>query len=206
MVSLSKGEKVSLSKGGGLTTVAMGLGWDAAKKGGGLLGGLFGGGSSDGDIDLDASVGLFDAGGRLVDVVYFGNLRSRDGAVAHGGDNLTGEGEGDDEVIAVDLTRLPAEVATLVFTVSSYRGQRFTEVANAFCRLVDTGGVQGPPKAAAARGRELARYNLTGGQNVTGMVMAKVARDGSGWSMTAIGEPGDGRTVQDLMPVISRHV
>lgn len=196
MISLSKGQGISLKKADGsdLTKVFMGLGWDKAKAKGGFLGRMFGGGDGD-NIDLDASVGLFDASGRRVDVVYFRNLASKDGSVSHSGDNLTGDGDGDDEVIKVDLTRVPANVQTLVFVVTSFRGQQFTEVDNATCRLVDD-----------TNGKETARYNLTGGQPVTGMVMAKLAREGSGWKMTAIGEPGNGRTVEDLSDLIKRFL
>jgi tellurium resistance protein TerZ len=192
MVSLSKGERISLVKaaGGTLTAVAMGLGWDAVKKKG-----FFGFGGGSGDIDLDASCILFDASGQKLDVVWFRDLRSKDGSVSHSGDNRTGEGSGDDEVVSVDLTKLPSNVKTMVFTVNSFRGQSFTEVANAFCRLVDS-----------KTGKELARYDLTGGQNCTGVIMAKVARDGAEWTMTAIGEPGQGRTFDDMMGSISRHV
>src|ERR1700710_388233 len=113
-VSLNKGQKVSLAKrdGGTLTRVRMGLGWDAIKKKG------FFGGLKNQSIDLDASALLFDAGGNLVDQVWFQQRGSKDGAVQHPGDNLTGAGEGDDESIRVDLAGLPAAVATLVFTVN----------------------------------------------------------------------------------------
>ena len=99
-VNLSKGQQVSLTKrgGGGLTVVRMGLGWDAVKKRG-----LFGRRSQ--SIDLDASALLFDGQGALVDAVWFGQLRSKDGSVQHTGDNLTGEGEGDDESVVVDRDR-----------------------------------------------------------------------------------------------------
>src|SRR3954467_10041389 len=132
-VSLSKGQKVSLAKrdGGTLTRVRMGLGWDAVKKKG-----LFGGMKSQ-SIDLDASALLFDAGGALVDQVWFQQLRSKDGAVQHTGDNLTGAGEGDDESIRVDLTSVPSAVKTLVFVVNSFTGQNFSQIENAYCRLVD---------------------------------------------------------------------
>jgi tellurium resistance protein TerZ len=120
-VNLTKGQQVSLTKrgGGGLTVVRMGLGWDAVKKRG-----LFGSRSQ--SIDLDASALLFDGAGNLVDAVYFGQLRSRDGSVQHTGDNLTGAGEGDDESVLVDLTRVPPTVTQIVFTVNSFTGQDFS--------------------------------------------------------------------------------
>ncbi|HEY2041477.1 MAG TPA: TerD family protein [Jatrophihabitans sp.] len=186
-VSLSKGQKVSLSKsdGASLSRVRMGLGWDAIKKRG-----LFG--SRRQEIDLDASCLLFDAGGALVDQVWFRQLASEDGSVQHTGDNLTGAGEGDDESIKVDLSRVPGNIATLVFTVNSFTGQDFSQIENAFCRLIDetTSG-------------EIARYDLTGSGSHTAQIMAKVSRDGTGWSMTALGTPASGRTFKDLLPAIA---
>ena len=189
-VNLSKGQSVSLTKssGGSLTRVKMGLGWDAVKKRG-----LFG--SRAQSIDLDASCLLFDASGRLVDQVWFQQLRTADGAVQHRGGNLTGAGEGDDESIIVELDKLPAAVQTLVFVVNSFTGQNFSQIENAFCRLVDetTGG-------------EVARYELTGSGTHNAQIMSKVARDGGGWSMTAIGATANGRTFHDLLPTVAGHL
>ncbi|MCI2240181.1 TerD family protein [Kineococcus sp. TRM81007] len=192
MVDLNKGQRLSLSKEGGgtLTRVSMGLGWDAVAKG-------FLGRRKSIDVDLDASCLLFDASGKLVDTVWFQQLRSQDGSVTHTGDNLTGEGEGDDEVILVDLPAVPAQVAALVFTVNSFTGQDFSSVENAYCRLLDS---------AQPRTVELARYRLTGSGSHTAQVMAKLSRDGAGWAMTAIGQPASGRTFRDLMPAITPHL
>ncbi|MBA2389539.1 MAG: TerD family protein [Geodermatophilaceae bacterium] len=190
-VSLSKGQRVSLSKRGGgtLSRVRMGLGWDAVQKKG-----LFGKMKSQ-DIDLDASVLLFDRNNQLVDAVWFGQLRSADGSVVHTGDNLTGAGEGDDESIIVDLAVLPAHVTALLFTVNSFTGQNFSQIENAFCRLVDETNQD-----------ELARFDLSGSGAHNAQLMAKVSRDGSGWSMTAIGATTSGRTVQDLVPAALGHL
>ncbi|WP_328339738.1 TerD family protein [Micromonospora sp. NBC_00421] len=189
-VSLSKGQRVSLVKAGGetLTRVLMGLGWDAAPKRG-----LFG--TRRQTIDLDASCLLFDVNGALVDQVWFRQLRSRDGSIQHTGDNLTGDGEGDDESIRVDLSRVPAQVSALVFTVNSFTGQDFSQIENAFCRLVDE-----------TTGREVARYDLTGSGRHTAQIMAKVVRDGQGWSMAAIGAAASGRTFRDLLPAVTAHL
>jgi tellurium resistance protein TerZ len=192
-VNLTKGQTVSLQKqsgGGSLTQVRMGLGWDAAEKKG-----LFGKKRAQ-SIDLDASALLFDAQGQLVDQVWFQQLRSKDGSVQHTGDNRTGVGEGDDESIRVDLSRVPAQVTTLVFTVNSFTGQDFSQIENAFCRLVDE----------SSGDQEIARYDLTGSGSHNAQIMAKVARDGSGWSMTAIGVPATGRTFRDLLPAIAGHL
>ena len=190
-VNLSKGQQVSLTKrgGGGLSIVRMGLGWDAVKKRG-----LFGGSKSQ-SIDLDASALLFDGGGNLVDAVWFRQLRSKDGSVQHTGDNLTGAGEGDDESVIVDLTRVPPGVTQIVFTVNSFTGQDFSQIENAFCRLVDE-----------TTNDELARYELTGSGRHNAQIMAKVSRGGGGWTMTAIGAIASGRTVQDLVPAVGPHL
>lgn len=175
-VNLVKGGRVSLVKSGSpLVSVMMGLGWDPARR--------------RGNIDLDASVLAFDAGGKQLAMVWFVNKGEWNGALRHMGDNLTGQGEGDDEQIYVDLDRLPKEVTNLVFTITSYRKHKFTDVRNAFCRLVDT-----------ATGRELVRYNLSEAEPTTGVVMAVLRRTGgSNWEMRAIGEFADGRTVKDLL-------
>lgn len=186
-VNLSKGQKVSLAKrdGGQLTRVRMGLGWDAIKKKG-----FFG--SRDQSVDLDASVLMFDAAGQLVDQVWFQQLRSKDGSVQHTGDNRTGAGDGDDESVKVDLTALPASITTLVCTVNSFTGQDFSQIANAFCRLIDE-----------TTENEIARYELSGSGQHNAQIMAKVSRDGAGWSMTALGVPATGRTFRDLLPAIA---
>ena len=190
-VSLQKGQKVSLAKrgGGSLSVVRMGLGWDAVRKRG-----LFG--SKSQSIDLDASALLFDASGALVGAVWFRQLRSKDGSVQHTGDNLTGAGEGDDESVIVDLTRLPPAISQIVFTVNSFTGQDFSQIENAFCRLVDE-----------TTDEELARYELSGSGRHNAQIMAKVGRaaDG-GWSMTAIGAIASGRTFQDLLPATAAHL
>ncbi|MGW3040311.1 TerD family protein [Kitasatospora sp. NPDC001159] len=192
-VSLAKGQKISLEKPGGgqLSLVRMGLGWKAVERKG-FLAKLFSGQ----EIDLDASAVLFSQG-RALDVVFFQHLTSNDGSVRHSGDNLVG-GAGDatdDESITVDLTGIAAEVDQIVFTVNSFTGQTFQEVEAAFCRLVDE-----------TTGVELARYTLTGGGPYTAQIMAKVQRTPGGWQMAAIGQPANGRTFQDLMPELVKHL
>ena len=133
-ISLQKGQKISLSKeaGGTLTKVVMGLGWDAVKKEKkGLMGFLGGGGGAEQEIDLDASCLMFDERGQVTDSVWFRQLKSHDGSITHTGDNRTGAGDGDDEQIIVDLSRVPPQVKSLVFTVNSFTGQTFQQVANA---------------------------------------------------------------------------
>ncbi|GGY37040.1 TerD family protein [Streptomyces djakartensis] len=176
-VSLQKNQTVSLVKGGRplLSQVRMGLGWEPAYRGK--------------DIDLDASVIAYGPQRNHIDSCYFGKLQIIGGAIRHSGDNLTGEGGGDDEVIAVDLGRLPQEVTGLVFTVNSFSGQKFTEVAKAYCRLLD-----------GTTGEELVRFDLTSAEPQTGVMMAKLIRQFSGeWEMTAMGDFVKSRTVRGMV-------
>ncbi|ACY99330.1 TerD family protein [Thermomonospora curvata] len=172
-VSLSKGGNVSLSKQApGLTAITVGLGWDVRTTTGA-------------DFDLDASALLVDASGKVLSdqhFVFFNNLRSPEGSVEHTGDNLTGEGEGDDEQIKVDLTAVPPEAARIVFPVSIYdadsRGQTFGQVRNAFIRVVNQ-----------ADGTEIARYDLTEDASTeTAMIFGELYRHGSEWKFRAVGQ------------------
>ncbi|MFE7705358.1 TerD family protein [Streptomyces sp. NPDC057486] len=176
-VSLQKNQTVSLVKGGRplLSQVKMGLGWEPAFRGK--------------DIDLDASVIAYGPNRNHLDSCYFGKLSILNGAIKHSGDNLTGEGAGDDEVIVVDLGRIPPEATGLVFTVNSFTGQKFTEVAKAYCRLVD-----------ATTDEELVRFDLTGAEPQTGVMMAKLIKQFSGeWEMTAMGDFVKSRTVRGMV-------
>ncbi|MFF8815639.1 TerD family protein [Streptomyces pactum] len=175
-VNLQKNQTVSLVKGGRplLTTVKMGLGWEPAFRGK--------------DIDLDASVIAYGVDRKKIDNCFFGKLSILGGTIQHSGDNLTGEGGGDDEVITVHLGDLPPQVTGLVFTVNSFSGQRFTDVAKAYCRLLDGGG------------QELVRFDLTHAEPRTGVLMAKMIKQFSGeWEMTALGEYVDSRTVRGMV-------
>lgn len=172
-VSLSKGGNVSLSKEApGLTAVVVGLGWDARSTTGS-------------DFDLDASAILCTSAGRVLSdahFVFFNNLTSPDATVEHTGDNLTGEGEGDDESIKVNLAIVPAEVDKIVFPVSIYeaesRSQSFGQVRNAFIRIVNQTG-----------GTELARYDLTEDASTeTAMLFGELYRSGGEWKFRAVGQ------------------
>jgi stress response protein SCP2 len=181
-VSLRKGQSVSLVKTGAppLTRVRMGLGWDVGRGE---------------DIDLDASCILYDDRRKDVDKIWFMSKKGARGAVRHSGDNLTGAGEGDDEVIAVDLAALPSNVQSLVFTVNSFGGQKFTHVQNAFCRLIDD-----------TTDQELVRFDLSDSKPSTGLVMCKVQRGAQGWVMTAIGEFHDGKTVRAMVDPAKQYL
>ena len=172
-VSLSKGGNVSLTKEApGLTAVTVGLGWDVRSTTGT-------------DFDLDASAILVDANGKVTgdkDFVFFNNLQSSDGSVKHLGDNLTGEGEGDDEQVNVDLAAVPANVDKVVFPVSIYEGdkrsQSFGQVRNAFIRVVNQAG-----------GAEIARYDLSEDASTeTAMVFGELYRNGAEWKFRAVGQ------------------
>ena len=191
-ITLTKGQKISLEKeaGGALTKVVMGLGWDA-KKSKGFFG--FGGGQQ--EIDLDASCVLFDETHNMIDAVWFRQLKSRDGSIVHTGDNRTGAGDGDDEQIIVDLSRVPEATKSLVFIVNSFTGIDFSQVENAFCRIVD-----------GSNNREIARYDLSVQGSHTAQIMAKVYRHGGEWKMHAIGENGRGQTFNDLLPKIQPYL
>lgn len=183
MVSLSKNQTVSLSKQStALSQLQFGLGWDPIKKKG-LFGGMFGGSDS---IDLDAGCVLMDSTGKTIDTVWFRKLKSTCSSVVHSGDNLTGEGDGDDEVINVYLSKLSPNVEYLAFTVNSFRGQTFNDVANAFCRVVDQSN------------KELARYQLTEQGSHTGIVIASLQRNNGNWDFTAHGHACRGRTIDDM--------
>ena len=176
-VSLTKGGSVSLVKNGRalLSSVRMGLGWEPAQRGR--------------DIDLDASVVAYDSRRRELDKVWFMHLHAFNAAIQHAGDNLTGDGAGDDEAITVHLQSLPEQVTGLVFTVNSFSGQRFTEVANAYCRLLD-----------ATTGAELVRFDLTHAEPHTGVLMCKLVRMNTGeWVMTALEQYVDAKTVRGMV-------
>jgi tellurium resistance protein TerD len=172
-VSLTKGGNVSLTKiAPGLTAVTVGLGWDVRTTTGT-------------DFDLDASAILLDAAGKAVDdkhFVFFNNLASPDGSVEHAGDNLTGEGDGDDEAIKVNLSAVGAGVDKIVFPVSIYdaatRSQSFGQVQNAFIRVVDQ-----------SNNTELARYDLSEDASTeTAMVFGELYRNGTDWKFRAVGQ------------------
>jgi tellurium resistance protein TerD len=172
-VSLSKGGNVSLTKEApGLTAVVVGLGWDVRSTTGS-------------DFDLDASALLVDANGKVVSdqhFVFFNNLKSPDGSVEHTGDNLTGEGEGDDEQIKVNLAGVLPEVDKIVFPVSIHEGesrqQSFGQVRNAFIRVINQAG-----------GAELARYDLSEDASTeTAMVFGELYRNGAEWKFRAVGQ------------------
>lgn len=190
-VNLQKGQKVELRKsnGGELRRVMVGLGWDEVQQSRGFFA------PKPQDIDCDASAFVC-MGGRLAggadDVVYFGNLQHKSGAVRHMGDNLTGAGEGDDEQIMVDLASLPNNYDKLVFVVNIYqaaqRRQHFGLIRNAFIRICD-----------AETNQELCKYNLSENYNgMTAMVFGELYRYNGSWKFNAIGQATQDNSVGDL--------
>ena len=183
-VNLQKGQKVDLTKNNpGLQHLMVGLGWDPiSAQQGGFLKGLFK--SNQPQIDCDASVLLLGANEKIQakdDIVYFGHLIHSTNAVRHMGDNLTGDGDGDDEQIFIDLSALPARYEKAVFVVNIYqsvqRRQHFGMIQNAFIRLIN-----------ADTHQELCRYNLTEDYNgKTAMIMGEIYRHDGNWKFNAIG-------------------
>ncbi|MBR6386343.1 MAG: TerD family protein [Ruminococcus sp.] len=172
-VNLTKGQKVDLTKGNpSLSKIFVGLGWDTNKYDGGA------------DFDLDASAFLCGENGRVtndLDFVFYSNLKHSSGAVEHTGDNLTGEGEGDDEVIKVDLSRVPANISKIAFTVTIYeadeRRQNFGQVSNAYIHIVDQ-----------VTGNEIIRYDLGEDFSIeTAIVVGEIYRNNGEWKFNAIG-------------------
>ncbi len=172
-INLSKGQKVDLTKGNpGLKNIMVGLGWDAN---------VFDSGA---DFDLDASAFLLGENGKCPterEFIFYGNLEHASESVKHMGDNLTGEGEGDDEQIQIDLTKIPANISKIAFTVTIYeadqRRQNFGQVSNSFIRIVDE-----------SNGSELIRYDLGEDFSIeTAVVVGELYRHNGEWKFNAIG-------------------
>ena len=172
-VSLSKGQKVELTKGNpGLSKLLIGLGWDTNKYDGGA------------DFDLDAAAFLLGANGKVTsdeDFIFYGNLKHQSESVSHTGDNLTGEGEGDDEVLKVDLSKVPANIDKIAFTVTIYeaesRNQNFGQVSNAYIHILDE-----------RNNVEFIKYDLGEDFSIeTAVVVGELYRHGTEWKFNAVG-------------------
>ncbi len=172
-INLQKGQKVDLTKGNpGLSKLIVGLGWDTNRYDGGF------------DFDLDAAAFLLGANGKVPqdsDFIFYGNLAHSSGGVEHTGDNLTGEGEGDDEVIKVDLSLVPSNIEKVAFTVTIYdadvRHQNFGQVSNAYIHISD-----------ATNGTEIIRYDLGEDFSIeTAVVVGELYRHNGEWKFNAIG-------------------
>lgn len=189
-VNLQKGQKVELKKSDGSTLrrVMIGLGWDAAKTSGGFFS------RRTHNIDCDATVFVCQ-NGRLMsndDVVYYANLKHKSGCITHMGDNLTGDGEGDDEQIFVNLDSLPKDYDRIIFVVNIYnsheRNQNFGMIQNAFIRIID-----------AESNTELCRYNLTENyEGMTAMVFGEIYLSNGQWKFNAIGQGTKDANIEEL--------
>jgi tellurium resistance protein TerZ len=186
--SAPKKQKVAfaMEKGGVLdlpqemNKITIGLGWDV----------------DDGECDLDVSAVLLDGNGRDLEAVFFGRLESDEHGIVHSGDNLTGEGDGDDEQIVVDLNSIGPVVQQVFFVVNIYsQGVTFSQVASPYCRVVDN-----------STGSELCRYALKDAGHENGLIVSRIAREaGNRWGFHALGQPCRGRTYKDSIPAI-RHL
>ena len=175
-ISLTKGQKISLAKPGvTIKKLFFGLGWDAPTTGR--------------NVDLDANAILFDENKNELGKVWFRNKSVA--GVAHSGDNLTGAGEGDDEKIVVEPALLAAAVKSVVFTVASYSGHNFTDVKNAFIRIVNLD-----------TGEELAKFLLTENFKETGLIMGRLYKHNNEWKFAALGLPANGRTVEEQIAAV----
>ena len=194
-VNLVKGQKIDLTKGNsGLNQIMVGLGWDPVSSGKGLLKAMFGGAQK--DVDCDAAVIMLDANNKLgnnKDVVYFGNLTHSSHSIRHMGDNLTGDGAGDDEQIFVELKSVPANIEKLVFVVNIYdcisRRQDFGMIQNAYIRIVDNHSKE-----------ELVRFNLTDNyKGYTGLEVGEVYRHNGEWKFAAIGNGTNDTSLKNMV-------
>ena len=191
-ISLVKGQKIDLTKNNsGLKKMLVGLGWDPVKQG---KKGFFGFGSSAPDIDVDASAIML-RNDKLVgkeDLIYFGNKNSKCGGVIHTGDNTTGGGDGDDEQILIDLTKIPQEVNKLIFVTNIYecikRKQSFGMIENAFIRIADDSN------------KNIAMFNLTEDYNgKTALIVGELYRHNNEWKFNAIGEGTQDISLTDML-------
>jgi tellurium resistance protein TerZ len=200
-INLQKGQRISLEKSNGskLQNVCVGINWGAIEKKG-----LFGFGGTKEAVDLDASCALFDENKKLMDVVYFGNLKSKDQAVRHSGDDLTGDMGGDDgldnEVITLDFGSLNPAVKHVAFVLNSFRGQDFGTIPFASIRIYE-----GTPK----RVNEIfATYDIANGSDFKGhvsMVMGVFYVKNDEWKFNAIGEPTKDRKLEETVNTVMRN-
>ena len=192
-ISLQKGQRISLEKGGeSLTKMCVGVNWGAIESKG-----LFGRVKKEA-VDLDASVGMFDENKHLIDVVYFGQLGSKCGSIVHSGDDLTGDMDGDDgldnEVIVVDLTRIPAHVSQVVFVLNSFQGQDFASIPFASIRIYE-----GTPERVDSI---VATYDIANDASFSGkvsMIMGKLYRHNDAWKFTSIGDSTRDRELKQTL-------
>ncbi len=196
-ISLQKGQRISLAKGGNnLEKICVGVNWGAIEKKS-LFGKI-----KKVAVDLDASVGLFSENKQLVDVVYFGQLASKCGAIRHSGDDLTGDMEGDDgldnEVIVVDLTQIPASISQVVFVLNSFQGQDFASIPFASIRIYE-----GTPDRVD---NIIATYDIANDASFSGkvsMIMGKLYRHSGAWKFTSIGDSTKDKKLEQTLKTVA---
>ena len=196
-ISLIKGQKIDLKKGDKkLSNITVGLGWDpVTQQSKGRLSSLFGGGNNQ-NFDCDASIIMLNAEGKLdnkKNVIYFGNLKSEDKSIQHLGDNLTGDGDGDDEQIKVNLEQISANITKLIFVVNIYeavkRKQHFGLLNNAYIRIVND-----------SDGKEILNYNLKENYDEKiSLIFGELYRHNNEWKFSAIGEATKDPRLEDLI-------
>ncbi|MFB2119806.1 TerD family protein [Parapedobacter sp. 2B3] len=199
-INLQKGQRINLKKDNGaiLQNICVGVNWGAIEKKGWL------GGISKEAVDLDASCALLDAGKNVLDVVYFGNLKSKDGAIKHSGDDLTGDMDGDDgldnEIITLDFSRLHSSVEYVAFVLNSFRGHDFGTIPFASIRIYE-----GTPTRV---NDVFATYNIAKGEGFAGhvsMVMGVFYKRSNEWKFNAIGEPTKDRKLEETVRTVQQN-
>ena len=198
-ISLVKGQKISLEKNGaGLKHICVGLNWGAIESRG------FFGGAKKTAVDLDASCGIFDGSGKLLDMVYYGKLKSNDEAIKHSGDDTVGDTDGDDgrdnEVIVLNLASINASSEKLVFILNSYRGQDFGDIPFASLRIYE-----GTPSQVTT---VLATYNIAHDpkfKGYTSMIMGRLYKHGGQWKFAAIGEPTKDAKLEQCLKTVQQN-
>jgi tellurium resistance protein TerZ len=199
-INLQKGQRISLEKSNGskLQNVCVGINWGAIEKKG-----LFGFGSSKEAVDLDGSCALFNESKQLLEVVYFGNLKSKNGSVKHSGDDLTGDMGGDDgldnEIITLDFSQLDANVNYVAFVLNSFRGHDFGTIPFASIRIYE---------GTTKRVNEVfAKFDIANGANFAGhvsMVMGVFYKKNGEWKFNAIGEPTKDKKLEDTVKTVTQ--
>jgi len=200
-INLEKGQRISLEKSNGskLQNVCVGINWGAIEKKG-----LFGFGSSKEAVDLDGSCALYNENKQLLEVVYFGNLKSKNGSVKHSGDDLTGDMGGDDgldnEIITLDFSLLDANVTYVAFVLNSFRGHDFGTIPFASIRIYE---------GTTKRVNEVfAKFDIAHGANFAGhvsMVMGVFYKKNGEWKFNAIGEPTKDRKLEDTVKTVTQN-
>lgn len=199
-INLQKGQRINLEKSNGskLQNVCVGINWGAIEKKG-----MFGFGKSKEAVDLDASCALFDDTKKRLDVVYFGNLKSKDGSILHSGDDRTGDMGGDDgldnEVLTLDFSRLNPSVSYVAFVLNSFKGQDFGTIPFASIRIYE-----GTPKRV---NEVFATFDIANGSGFAGhvsMVMGVFYRKNGEWKFNAVGEPTKDKKLEETINTVSQ--